>query len=99
MNLSGIGTSSPQIRPNQASLNLQEAPKPSPSSVQIPTDELEISPAAQMMTEIDAATRNSMSRPELIAHIQQEIQQGTYESDEKMEEALMNFIDRIRLAS
>lgn len=56
-----------------------------------PKDEVQISDAARMMDELN---RTSGIREERIAQIQQEIADGSYDTDEKLDAALERFLDK-----
>lgn len=65
------------------------------SSLRIPQDQLDISPAAQLMLELsnlDAA--DGPERLELINRIREEIAQGTYDTDGKLEAAFQKFLEQ-----
>jgi len=64
--------------------------------IRVPTDQLDISPMARMMSELQSLEENDPSRSELIARIREEIANGTYDTDEKMEAALANFLRQIQ---
>jgi anti-sigma28 factor (negative regulator of flagellin synthesis) len=57
-----------------------------------PQDELEISPAARMMEELDQVSELHQAR---LDRIKEEIENGTYESPEKLEAALWNLMKQI----
>ncbi|MCA8982962.1 MAG: flagellar biosynthesis anti-sigma factor FlgM [Planctomycetaceae bacterium] len=62
----------------------------------IPRDQLEISKAAQLfmeLTSLDPKT-DPAERQALINRIREEIAQGTYDTDEKLEKALMKFLEQ-----
>ena len=57
-----------------------------------PTDQLDISPAAQAAAE---AAENGDIRADLVARVRQEIAAGTYETPDKLDAALDNLLDEI----
>jgi negative regulator of flagellin synthesis FlgM len=57
-----------------------------------PQDNLEISPAARMLEELDQVSELHQAR---LDRIKEEIQNGTYESPEKLEAALWNLMKQI----
>lgn len=61
----------------------------------IPQDQLEISSVAKLLMELSALDSNSNNpeRTELINRIREEIAQGTYDTDEKLELALQKFLE------
>ncbi len=94
MSISGVGgTSNNWSVPQQTGSVKQPAAK-EPSRMQIPQDTLEISEAAQMMSELQSSSGSSPERAELIARIQAEIANGTYDTEEKMELAFMKFLQQ-----
>ncbi len=88
---SSISGSSPINRPmNPTHTNNQEAPTSKPISS--PQDELEISSAGRMLDEM---TNNSEMRAERLAQIKAAIDDGTYETDEKLDAALSRLLNQI----
>ena len=77
------------IQPTQQAGEVQGAPD---SGVIDPQDEVEISPAARMMEEIDQVSDLHQAR---LDQIKEEIQNGTYETPEKLESALWNLMKQI----
>lgn len=57
-----------------------------------PTDQLDISPAAQAAIE---AQESGEIRADLVARVRNEIAQGTYETPEKLDAALDRLLDEI----
>lgn len=94
MSISGVGgTSNNWSVPQQSNSTKQPADSQS-SRLQIPQDSLEISEAAQMMSDLQALDSSNPERAELIARIQTEIANGTYDTEEKMEMAFMKFLQQ-----
>ncbi len=77
------------IAPTQATTN-KEAPAANPISS--PKDELEISSAGRMLDEM---TNESEMRAERLAQIKAAIDDGTYETDEKLDAALNRLLNQI----
>ncbi|GIX03652.1 MAG: hypothetical protein KatS3mg113_0658 [Planctomycetaceae bacterium] len=87
MDVRAVG-STPGVSP----LGSVKATSPSaqtPAKVSAPQDELEISAAGQML---DQLSQTSNLRQERLARIKAEIDQGTYDSDEKLEAALLKLM-------
>lgn len=96
MNISGISGSQggwPVSRSGGLSNSVQNKPE---TGIPIPQDQLEISSVAKLLMELSALESNSNSaeRTELINRIREEIAQGTYDTDEKLELAFQKFFDR-----
>lgn len=70
--------------------NNQEAP--TSKSISSPQDELEISSAGRMLDEM---TNNPEMRAERLAQIKAAIDDGTYETDEKLDAALSRLLNQI----
>jgi flagellar biosynthesis anti-sigma factor FlgM len=68
------------------------ATPPSKPVVTIPQDELEISQAGKML---DRLSETPEVRAERIAHIKEAIENGTYDTDEKLEAALSKMLDSL----
>ena len=91
MDVSGIGPSSgaspvrgvAPVAPQQAA---------QPSSVAAPRDELEISSVGKMM---DRMSETPDVRAERLAQIKEAIENGTYDTDEKLEAALSKMFDSL----
>lgn len=83
--ISGVGRAQPLggVRPTQ------DIESPATSAL-APQDEVQISSAAQAMDELSQTADVRMER---IKQIQQEIADGVYDSDEKMDAALDRFLD------
>jgi len=95
MNISGVGAMGGNLPVTRQSGSVGQQPTQSPASrIQIPQDSLEISETAQMMADLQALEGSSPERAELIARIQNEIAQGTYDTDEKLEMAFMKFVQQ-----
>jgi len=92
MDISGpgsVGGTGP-VRPT----DVQGANKvsPTPPGIELPVDEVEISPAAQMLERISSDPRVREAR---LAEIQAQIASGTYETPEKLEAAIMRMLSEI----
>lgn len=88
---SSISGSLPINKPNgQINTNNKEAPTSKPISS--PQDELEISSAGRMLDEM---TNDSEMRAERLAQIKAAIDDGTYETDEKLDAALNRLLNQI----
>lgn len=94
MNVSGVGGASGSMPIPQQTNSTGQPTRPQASRLQIPQDSLEISEAAKMMADLQALDNTSPDRSELIARIQSEIANGTYDTDEKMEMAFMKFMQQ-----
>jgi len=65
------------------------------SGLNIPQDQLDISPAAQLMLELANLDKTEgPERLELINRIREEIAQGTYDTDGKLEAAFQKFLEQ-----
>lgn len=88
---SSISGSVPINKPiGQNNTNNKEAPTSKPISS--PKDELEISSAGRMLDEM---TNDSEMRAERLAQIKAAIDDGTYETDEKLDAALNRLLNQI----
>ncbi len=96
MNISGIGSTSGSWPVSKNQIPAQQTGVNSNSRISIPSDELDISPMARMMAELQSIEENDPSRADLIARIRDEIQQGNYDTDEKLESALVKFLQQIQ---
>lgn len=76
-----------QISPSN--INTEKTPASKPISS--PQDELEISSAGRMLDEM---TNDSEMRAERLAQIKAAIDDGTYETDEKLDAALSRLLDQ-----
>ncbi len=94
MSISGVGGTSNNWSVPQQAGSTRQSTGSQPSRLQIPQDSLEISEAAQMMSDLQALDGSSPERAELIARIQTEIANGTYDTEEKMEMAFMKFLQQ-----
>ena len=96
MNISGLGGS-----PGNWAISRPQNRPPAPQTVSagkmpVPQDQLDLSPAAQLMRELVNldAKASPAERAALIERIRQEIADGTYDTDEKLEKALDKFMQR-----
>ncbi|MCG6154211.1 flagellar biosynthesis anti-sigma factor FlgM [Rubinisphaera margarita] len=97
MAISGIGGSGGNMPVSRVNHPVQQTPfQPTPGGIRVPTDQLDISPMARMMSELQSLEENDPSRSELIARIRDEIANGTYDTDEKLEAALANFLRQVQ---
>ncbi len=62
-------------------------------SLEVPQDEVEISAAGQLMGKLTEGTEASQ-RAERLARIKSEIDAGTYDTDAKLEAALLKMFDK-----
>lgn len=85
--ISGSSPISKQIGPSNTNTNKTPASKP----ISSPQDELEISSAGRMLDEM---TNDSEMRAERLAQIKAAIDDGTYETDEKLDAALSRLLDQ-----
>ena len=93
MDVNGIGSVSGSfpVRPSQGAAR----PAPTPDAKPISTDDqVEISSVGRMF---DAASRSSDVRSERLAQIKAAIDQGVYDTDDKLEAALERMLSEIRL--
>ena len=90
MDVSGIGSVS-GATPARAVSPSTSQPVASPS-VTVPQDELEISSAGKML---DRLSETPEVRAERVAQIKEAIENGAYDSDEKLEEALSRMFDSL----
>lgn len=95
MDVSGIGSvhgSGPVRSANPASASgpAQQASPSAPQSITSPQDELEISAAGQML---DRLSETPDVRAERIAQIKEAIENGDYDTDEKLEAALSRMFE------
>ncbi|WP_197994998.1 flagellar biosynthesis anti-sigma factor FlgM [Gimesia panareensis] len=86
--ISGSLPISKQTGPSNTNINKTPDSKP----ISSPQDKLEISSAGRMLDEM---TNNSDMRAERLAQIKAAIDDGTYETDEKLEAALGRLLDQI----
>ena len=63
-----------------------------PSQTASPTDQLDISPAAQAASQV---ADGAEVRSDLVARVRNEIASGTYETPEKLDAALERLLDEI----
>ncbi len=91
--ISGTQGSWPALR---SLISEQSATSQSSGKLSIPQDQLEISPAARLLMELSALDSSSHTpeRAALINRIREEIAQGTYDTDEKLELALKKFLEQ-----
>lgn len=85
--ISGSLPISKQAGPSNTNTNKTPDSKP----ISSPQDELEISSAGRMLDEM---TNNSDMRAERLAQIKAAIDDGTYETDDKLEAALGRLLDQ-----
>ncbi|QDT89683.1 flagellar biosynthesis anti-sigma factor FlgM [Gimesia algae] len=86
--ISGSLPISKQTGPSNTNIKQTPASKP----ISSPQDELEISSAGRMLDEM---TNNSDMRAERLAQIKAAIDDGTYDTDEKLDAALSRMLDQI----
>jgi negative regulator of flagellin synthesis FlgM len=92
MDVSGVGpVSGPTPARGVSPINSQPAVTP---SVTAPRDELEISSAGKMM---DRLSETPEMRAERLAQIKEAIENGDYDTDEKLEAALSRMFDSLGL--
>ena len=94
MNVSGVGGASGNLPVPQRLNSIEQPTRPQASRLQIPQDTLEISEAAKNMANLQALDSASPERAEMLARIKSEIEQGIYDTDEKMEQAFMKFMQQ-----
>lgn len=66
---------------------------PSQPPLEVPQDEVELSAAGQLMGKLTEGTE-AAQRAERLARIKAEIDAGTYDTDAKLEAALLKMFDR-----
>ena len=88
MDVSGIGPSS-GASPVRGVAPVASQPAAQPSSVAAPRDELEISSVGKMM---DRMSETPDVRAERLAQIKEAIENGSYDTDEKLEAALSKIV-------
>jgi flagellar biosynthesis anti-sigma factor FlgM len=91
MNISGLTsvTGPSVVRPSTA---VPAAPSPAVSRSVAPQDRLEISAAGKMLNQL---SQTPDVRQQRIAQIQQQIADGTYDTDEKLEAALLKLFNAV----
>ncbi len=89
MDVRGIG-SVPGNVPIRPTTNPPATRDPAVGKPQLPRDELQISAAGKML---EQASQNSDVRQERLAQIKAAIENGTYDTDEKLEAALGRMFD------
>lgn len=96
MTISGIGGAGGNWPISRTGGGPQGSPPGSTSALNIPRDQLELSKAAQLFMELTALdpSTDPAERQALIQRIREEIANGTYDTDEKLEMALSKFLDR-----
>lgn len=94
MKISGVGISQTQWTIPKGMVDNQTVNQS--SGLKIPQDQLDLSPVARMMAELDSISANDPSRNELISRIRSEIEQGIYDTDEKLEMALTKFLQDLQ---
>ena len=94
MDVSGVGSVSgaTPARAVAPATNVSQPPTASP--VAAPQDELEISSAGKML---DRLSESPEIRAERLAQIQEAIENGAYDTDEKLEAALSKMFDSLGL--
>ena len=90
MDVSGIGSVS-GATPARA-VSPSASPPVAAPSVSAPQDELEISSAGKML---DRLSETPEVRAERVAQIKEAIENGAYDTDEKLEEALSRMFDSL----
>jgi anti-sigma28 factor (negative regulator of flagellin synthesis) len=90
MDVSGIGSAS-GATPVRAASSIASQPV-APSSVTAPQDELEISSAGKML---DRLSETPEVRAERLARIKEAIENGVYDTDEKLEAALSRMFNSL----
>ncbi|WP_373649264.1 MULTISPECIES: flagellar biosynthesis anti-sigma factor FlgM [unclassified Schlesneria] len=94
MDVSGVGSAS-GATPARAVAPITNVPQPtSASPVLAPQDELEISSAGKML---DRLSESPEIRAQRLAQIQEAIENGAYDTDEKLEAALSKMFDSLGL--
>lgn len=91
MDVRGIG-SVPGVTPTRPQSGTPASPATSVSRPQAPQDQLELSSAGKML---DQLNQSPDMRAERIARIKEAIENGTYDTDEKLEAALSNLLDSL----
>jgi anti-sigma28 factor (negative regulator of flagellin synthesis) len=95
MDVSGIGSVSGGV-PTRAVSPITSVSQPSTASaVESPRDQLEISSAGKML---DRLSETPEVRADRLAQIKEAIENGAYDTDEKLEAALSKMIDSIGLS-
>ena len=94
MDVSGIGSVSGGIPTRAVSPTTSVSQPSTASSVESPRDQLEISSAGKML---DRLSETPEVRAERLAQIKEAIENGAYDTDEKLEAALSKMIDSIGL--
>ena len=90
MDVSGIGSISGATPARAVSPTTSVSQPSTASSVEAPRDQLEISSAAKML---DRLSETPEARAERLAQIKEAIENGDYDTDEKLEAALSKMID------
>ena len=92
MEVTGIGAGG-DVRPvNPTNAGADSNPAPAEDPLSMPVDEVEISPAGQILNE---AAASSDLRTERLAQIKAAIDNGTYETIEKLEAAAERLLEEI----
>ena len=94
MDVSGIGSVSGGIPTRAVSPTTSVSQPSTASSVESPRDQLEISSAGKML---DRLSETPEVRAERLAQIKDAIENGAYDTDEKLEAALSKMIDSLGL--
>ena len=91
MDVRGVG-SVPGTGPIRPTTNSPVSRDTAVAKPQFPRDELQISSAGKML---DQLSNNSDVRQERLAHIKAAIENGTYDTDEKLQAALGRMFDSL----
>ena len=94
MDVSGIGSVSGATPARAVSPTTSVSQPSTASSVVAPRDQLEISSAGKML---DRLSETPEVRAERLAQIKEAIENGAYDTDEKLEAALSKMIDSLGL--
>ena len=92
MDVSGIGSVSGGVPTRAVSPTTSVSQPSTASSVESPRDQLEISSAGKML---DRLSETPEVRAERLANIKEAIENGAYDTDEKLEAALSKMFDSI----
>lgn len=94
MDVSGVGSVSGATPARAVAPTTNVSQPPTASPVVAPQDELEISSAGKML---DRLSETPEIRAERLAQIQEAIESGAYDTDEKLEAALSKMFDSLGL--
>ncbi len=95
MDVRGVGSVSGAVPIRPANTAAPAARETAVNRPQFPTDELQLSSAGKML---DQLSQNSDVRQERLARIKEAIENGTYDTDEKLEAALGKMFDSLGLS-